>query len=524
MKTKFTFLAVTCFLLGFNKATIAQLLVKEIRAGASSSGPAYITNSSGSIYLVANDGTNGNELWKSDGTTAGTMMVKNVSPSGHSFFNDFESSNGNLFMSLGTAYGQNELWMSDGTTAGTILVKDINPGTAASNPSYMTDLNGILFFQATDGVNGKELWKSDGTLAGTVMVKDINAGSGSSSPEKLININGTLFFQVGYDLWKSDGTTAGTILILANAVSAELTDVNGTLFFQGADGELWKSDGTTAGTVLVKDIYPGSSSSPIYLTNVNGTLFFLALSSSNGMELWKSDGTNSGTTMVKDINPGAANSVPSYLTAMNNLLYFSANNGVNGAELWVSDGTSAGTTMVKDINIGSANSLPSSPPASYSFKAINGTLYFQATNGTNGNELWKSDGTNAGTVMLGDINPGAGDSKPLWFAELNGMLFFSAEDIAGNAELWKYDNVTGLNHSEREEYISLYPNPSQGKFFVSVENKYSKISVEVYNSNGSLILKKESEGDIDLTNSAKGIYFVRITAENENQTKKIIIE
>lgn len=69
-----------------------------------------------------------------------------------------------------------ELWKSDGTTADTALVKDIFPGPLWSAPSHLTALNGTVMFCANDGVTGGELWKSDGNEAGTVLVKDINQG------------------------------------------------------------------------------------------------------------------------------------------------------------------------------------------------------------------------------------------------------------------------------------------------------------------------------------------------------------
>jgi ELWxxDGT repeat protein len=237
------------------------------------------------------------------------------------------------------------------------MLKDIYPGAGSSNSAYLTDVNGTLFFQAADGTNGYELWKSDGILAGTVMVKDIWPGLSGSSPSNLTDVNGTLFFDAndgtnGYELWKSDGTAAGTVMVKdiwpgsTGSNPGYLTDVNGTVFFAANDGndadgdgaELWKSDGTSAGTVLVKDIYPGSSgSSPSFLTNVNGILFFQANNSTNGYELWKSDGTTAGTVLVKDIYPGSGSSYPSNLTSINGtlLLFFSANDGSNGTELWL---------------------------------------------------------------------------------------------------------------------------------------------------------------------------------------------
>src|SRR5262245_59568198 len=106
-----------------------------------------------------------------------------------------------------------ELWKTDGTEAGTVLVKDILPGSFGSNIDNLTNVNGTLFFSATDGA-GAELWRSDGTAAGTVPVKFL-----TWFPTGLTNVNGTLFFAAddftshGVELWKSDGTTTGTVLV-----------------------------------------------------------------------------------------------------------------------------------------------------------------------------------------------------------------------------------------------------------------------------------------------------------------------
>ena len=117
-----------------------------------------------------------------------------------------------------------ELWKSDGTSAGTVMVKDINPGTGNSSPTDLVNVGNDVFFSATDGIDGMELWKTDGTAAGTVMVKDIVPGSGSSNPGNLTNVNGTLFFSAtdaagNASLWKSDGTAAGTVELATVAAS-----------------------------------------------------------------------------------------------------------------------------------------------------------------------------------------------------------------------------------------------------------------------------------------------------------------
>ena len=93
----------------------------------------------------------------------------------------------------------------------------------------------------------------------------------------------------------------------------------------------------------------------------------------------------SAVGMIKDIDSGSGSSYPDQFTAVGSTLYFRATDGTNGYELWKSDGTASGTVMVKDINSGSGDSSPSS------LTAVGNTLYFQADDGTNGYELWKYD-------------------------------------------------------------------------------------------------------------------------------------
>ena len=91
------------------------------------------------------------------------------------------------------------------------------------------------------------------------------------------------------------------------------------------------------------------------------------------------------------------------------LFLFSATDGSRGRELWRSDGTAAGTFLVKDINSGAGESKP------YHFTQVGGTVFFVADDGSRGVELWRSDGTAAGTALVKDIYPGTGSSGILGF-------------------------------------------------------------------------------------------------------------
>jgi ELWxxDGT repeat protein len=458
-------------------AAVWAKLVRDIFPGSSSSTPDHLTNVNGTLFFMADDGTHGRELWKSDGTEAGTVLVKDIypGPAGSSDANRSEliDVNGTLFFVASDARHSQALWKSDGTQAGTILVKDIAPW---QYPSQLTNVNGTLFFVAE--WFGEGLWKSDGTAAGT-----IPASARFGWVSNLTDVNGTLFFTTDDGrpaLKKTNGTSTTFLRDFARVYTYRFTDVNGTLFFGADDGthgmELWESDGTQAGTTLVKDIFPGSHSSfdeETTFTNVNGTLFFGADDGMHGQELWKSDGTEAGTTLVKDIFPGSP-SANRYLYPTNVYathrrlpwqshmsaaaargevarselffgLFFGADDGTHGQELWKTDGTEAGTTLVKDIFPGSGASFP------YPLTNVNGTLFFKAHDGTHGDELWESDGTQAGTVLVKDIYPGPAGSSPAnsrsELTDVNGTLFFVADDGTHGTELWR--TVPGPNLSER---------------------------------------------------------------------------
>lgn len=430
-------------------------LVKDIFPGIYPSSPNSLTAVGRNLYFTANNGVNGYELWRSDGSTAGTVQVADIDP-------DFD---GVIDIGRLTALGSTlyfaardtaldlELWKSDGTKSGTVLVADIWPGRFGSTPYNLTPLGNTLFFTAIDGGPSgyggpRELWKSNGTAAGTVRITNFKQGFGGVGGGLTV-LSGTLFFVAddgvnGLELWKSDGTAAGTRLVKdiddssngyvpGNSVPGNFTVVGNTLFFtaeQNFSRNLWRSDGTSAGTVRLTNF--SADIKPEGLTAVGNTLFFVA-----GGELWRSDGSESGTVQVKDIRTIHGNSDPVYLTAVGNTLYFSADDGTSGRELWKSDGTPDGTVRVADIEPPSGGFPVGSFPSNLT--AVGDELYFTAETRTTGRELWRTDGTVSGTVRIADIRSGSYGSYPEGLTAVGRNLFFSADNGKNGRELYFLD-------------------------------------------------------------------------------------
>ncbi len=457
MKQLFTFLLLFQVIAAFCQ----PVLVKDIQTGSAPSLDDYDAESlviGNTLFFVANDGVTGDELWKSDGTAAGTVLVKDINSGLNNgaagFYTDF---NGQIFFGGDDPANGSEVWKSDGTAAGTVLLHDACSGPC-DGPYYgykkpeFANYNGKLYFLSEEGNLGEEIWSTNGTPSGTALAVDAYPGFFGSSPGNMHVHNGKLYFSAnsfdyGEELFVTDGTAAGTQLVKDTWAgpfgwggASNLISLGNIFFYVASDGahgrELWKSDGTTLGTSLVKDIFLdsgngiGDDSERAFFV-FNNKLFFAAKDGTAGFEIWTTDGTEPGTQKLKAVSSGGANVFGGFLGVLNGKLVFNGFTGANGDELWSTDGTAAGTGLIKDIfpgfigsNIGSASIIH------------NNRMFFKASDGVNGTELWVTDGMASGTTLLADINP-AGSSSPSNFHVIGDNLYFFAQDDVVGRELWK---------------------------------------------------------------------------------------
>lgn len=444
--------------------TGTQIIASNLNSGAGYSPESfYVMN--GELYFTAFVSGIGTELYKTDGTDAGTILLKDVR-TGSSSGLDFNSNDDNqLFVEYnnelyfrGSTNSSIELWKTDGTTNGTVSVKNFEDAQNGA-PTFMTKpgkniigvvFDGLLYFYVNRNGNG-ELWKTDGTTANTEMVR-----SDLDNISEMIIFNNELYFVAGDDnisegreLWVTDGTFAGTTIkhdIFPNNLNpalgygsnpSNLTIFNNELYFKarsynGTSGqiigsELWKTDGTIAS--LVKDIDTDNLASGLNIPNFtiyNNELYFVASdNTTSDYELWKTDGTESGTTKaVSSTDTGESIDFSKAVTYANKLFYF------DSQQLWVTDGTPSGTEAL------TGNTEEILLISIFSLVLFQNKLWFSGTKSGNGNELTSL--TDASVLSITDFdtetitmypNPA---SKSIHFTNISNTIKYSVYNTLGS--------------------------------------------------------------------------------------------
>lgn len=370
----------------------------------------------------------------------------------------------------------NGLWLSDGTAAGTrLLRRDLSVRATGTREPVGGRIGNRTYFSGLDGSGRVALWATDGTSEGTDQVSAVWA-AGSSSPTRFVEFGGRLFFNGPIansvtPMWVTDGTEAGTRVFFPN-FATPLAVVGERLLFVGYDDEagdeLWTTDGTIDGTFRLIDLYPGRF--PGFFAGfakVGDVYCFAARDPDHGIELWSSDGTPEGTRIVRELVPGTGGpfhpSNTAYAALMGSTLLFLATTPEFGAEVWRTDGTEAGTGIFIDFQPG-PNSGAALGPITATLDRVffrTGSTGVASSDGTvegshvlplpsgvrsvvAGHDvalirttsittnLWRSDGSVAGTYPL----PATAASEITWTGD---RFVFQASDAAHGAELWESD-------------------------------------------------------------------------------------
>lgn len=406
-------------------------LVKDINPGKAYAEPYNFSVVGNLMYFSAITAMHGCELWVTDGTSEGTWLAADINrppgPRTSSRPRHLHAEGGKVYFVADERDNARALWKSDGSSEGTVKVTAI-PGNAGEIADAIA-LNGTSYAIMRKGASRK-LWR----LSESGCAELLKDGARLANDTRLVRVGDALYFaaatpETGCELWRiRDGATMQVTDLHpgtgdANPQSFHASD--GRLFFSANDGghgdEPWVllNDAPS----LLADIAPGSaSSSPREFTVDNaGAVYVVADDGEHGPELWR---MASGTEpkLLRDIFPiqqGDALPAPTQFVNMENTLFFTATDGVHGVELWATDGTPETTRMVRDITTRrGASSFPRD------LTAADGQIYFSAYSVGKGRELWRSDGTENGTYMVVD-NGGKESSGPEELIFLDDVLCYA---------------------------------------------------------------------------------------------------
>lgn len=414
------------------------------------------------LLFVAETEEFGSELWITHGTTESTQLLKDIyngpefSSPGDMCLSALAESQGTKLVYFSATHPDTgrELWQSDGSPEGTVLVQDIAPGPFGSGPAIIRSSLRGLFLTAMTPELGKELWGAhvNGDHYGPLVQPGEGVeGPKSSEPYALcLEANGYLYYSQkchdGEELWFTTGVPGSArqlskIYTGGTAEPYHLTLAERVVYFSAADPvhgrELWETRGENGPPALVHDIFTDNSanpsSSPSEMEPLGDTLLFAADDIEHGNELWITDGTEVGTRLLRDISTGSTSSNPSHITAIGGVAYFCAETEAQGLELWVTNGTEIGTAIAADVN-------PHGDGSPENLVELNGKLFFTVFEPESGNELWSVEPGKPPRIHK-NIRDGKDSSNPRNLVVWNNQLYFQANDGVHGEELWRTDGT-----------------------------------------------------------------------------------
>lgn len=558
---KFLFSFISLVIIPF--CVSAQLkLLKDINPGAAPSMPRIIgTTTTGLVFFSANDGTHGNEIWVSDGTTGGTTLLKDINPGVANGIGDNLKEdvgivyNNKLYFAANDGIHGTEMWVSDGNSKNTYMIKDVNLGTGSSVFDYIPSkvgMNNIIYYCGSDGVSAG-LWRTDGTDTGTKLVYNTTP----NATNYLYASNNKLYFTATdatalYGKWYcSDGTTSGTKMLfdklidqttVTNIVSGgRLTEFNGALYFSGADSaivsgglELCKIENDSVSIVFKVPHTSKSNGTPEHYVQAFDKLYFSTI---HGTELWMTDGSPAGTKLI-----GQYNGIVYAHGVLNGQLLYGGVRPNTGFELGIMDSSGNNDKVVKDITPGTYWSLAQwdryqyyGRYYKYNYSSIyKGKYYFMARSTVSDNNVWMTDGTDTGTVILARANKNKNDPDSAYFATvINDKVWVGCSDGQTGYELYLSDLLpdpkVSVHKIGNNRLSTVVPNPSHGRILVKLDNNsFISGNLIITDITGKAIYsqtidRNSRQVQVSL-NSVPGTYFLSIYLDGDMMSHKLYIK
>jgi ELWxxDGT repeat protein len=357
----------------------------------------------GYVYFAGNDGVHGNELWRTNGTAAGTTLVMdfnvgNASSSGNP--RDLTVVGDRMFLTASIPGASAATYTIDlGGTPQATTVTGGQAGTQTTGGTLMGAVNGKALLYHYDGSTYRlyGLGSSGSVFAGiTATTNNVDGNHPAATVGGWAYYGQTIGLNSATEPWRTDGTTAEQVKEIVTGVNGsgpfDWIATGNRAYFTADDGthgrELYVTDGTDGGTQIVHEHHPLNVATSITQWTTNGNvLYYVPNDPATGQEVWRTEGTEATTRVVKDITPGVGGS------GQIQLFPFKDGFGMlRGSDIYVSDGTDAGTTLLGTVDgDGYGPAYPT---------AIGSRFYFRGGFSPYGSPLWRSDGTPAGTFAL----------------------------------------------------------------------------------------------------------------------------